>query len=182
MVFFKTVLIYPLTITIIFFVLYVFIIIPQRRRIMELSEEYKYLTKEVSEISSRFRNVAQERSFNYTRELDRVRNMFTSSDEDIVKLIYSLSKEYKLQILSFSKIETKPLVYNNQQVSIDKSRILKRVFEISMRGSFKDVVNFITALRDNGNIFFTVEELSIRRYSPEILDVEMEINSYLQEG
>ncbi|MBU1090370.1 MAG: hypothetical protein KKC42_00815 [Candidatus Omnitrophica bacterium] len=156
---------------------WVFIYIPQSRRLVSLKEELKNVQSQIEEINA----LAQGRELteaaeNFNRQFAKVSSFLISEDEDVISYLSEQARELKIAVSNISPGGRKPL--DKQVVGYD---IEELPISMNLICEYKQLGEYLDILKKSYSVLVSLRELNIKgkgegRY---FLDVGLKLSAYL---
>jgi len=168
----------------VFFILFVVVLVPMKKKAGRLSEEWSHLESQINQVHT---SIGRDQNFEeqiiiLQKKIDRLESKILQKEEAGLRKISDLAKAMQIDIISVSSQPKKALLNaQHQEVKIDGRVCQKVSITVEIKSYYKDLLDYIGALKETLPVFMTVERLNIKKgISPnEKLTVSLNLDMYL---
>lgn len=157
--------------------------IPAQKKIDQLSGDLKNIEDQIKQIEAM---VDQDKKMGEGIKLLEERHRalslkFPSREEDALTALFDLASKRNIEIVS---IKSQAKISCRQDMSIDGKKCYEIPLSLTMKGNYKDFVDYIDLLRESLPAFITFDKLRIVRQTTGalMLEISLEIRLYLLIG
>lgn len=161
-----------------------FVIRPRLEHLENVKSQFRDTQQQIEDVESKLtagRTLEQYISALY-KEAQALDRSFPAREDETIGKISDMARRSNIEILSV-KSQLKEQYFDNdqQEVAVQGKKCRTVAVAMQLRGSYKDVIIYLEALKRSLPAYFTVEKLDIQKSgpTPPLLNVSFEINLYL---
>ena len=164
--------------------LWFLMVLPIKHSSSKLQQELQEVQMRISQIESMVEKgqLPKEATASLEERYRQVSSQFPAQEEESIELLSNLAQRLGLQILSLrSQPKTDFLDEDGRKLEIEGKVCQTVSIFMEMKGSYKTLINYITALKEELPAYATIEKLSLGEEDPTLLNLAifLEIKLYL---
>lgn len=180
----KKIIVIAFLVVLVFSLTWIFIYSPSQKKKGQLKTKLFGIENQIEEIISiigNFKTATQGRKLLEER-LRQLDSKFPQHEEECLRMLSDLARKPYIDIISIRpQAKTTFLDTDSQKIEIE-GKVCQGIFvTIEMRGSYKDLVNYLTSLEESLPAYITIERLRIKKEitGSAKLNIMLDLNLFL---